>query len=79
MAAKLYALNLFFTNHKYITETFFLWTINTGNYSSLSNQKDADLCLKCNKICLAAEFRPDLLGSLHNVLPKHLAAMGAYF
>jgi len=29
-----------------ITETFFLWTINTGNYSTLGNQKGANLCLK---------------------------------
>jgi len=37
---------------------------NTENYSSLSNQKDANLCLKCTKIRLAAGLRPDPLGLL---------------
>ena len=26
-------------NYKYVTETFFQWTINAGNYSSPSNEK----------------------------------------
>jgi len=63
MAAKLRALNLFWPVqcYKYITETFFKWTINTGNHSSLSNQKAANLCLKCTKIRLAAGLCPDAL------------------
>jgi len=36
-------------NYKYITETLFQWTVNTGNYSSLSNQNGTNLCLKCTK------------------------------
>jgi len=32
--------------YKYITETFLSWTIITENYSSLSNQKGANLCLQ---------------------------------
>jgi len=41
-------------NYKiYITETFFSWTINTGNYSSLSNQ--------CTKLRLACLTVPSLL------------------
>ena len=32
-------------NYKYITETFLSLTINRRNYSSLSNQKGAHLCL----------------------------------
>jgi len=66
MAAKLRALNLFWPVqcYKYITETFFKWTINTGNHSSLSNQKAANLCLKCTKIRLAAGLCPDALRSL---------------
>ena len=51
-------------NYKYVTVAFFERTINTGNYSSLSNQKGANLCLKCTKIRLAAELRPDPLGEL---------------
>ena len=51
-------------NYKYITETFFYWTINTGNCSSLNNQKGANLCLKRTKIRLAAGFCPDPLGKL---------------
>ena len=53
-------------NYKYrpSTETFFQWTINTGNYSSLSNQNGANLCLKCRKIRLAAGLRPDPLRKL---------------
>jgi len=54
-------------NYKYITVTFFKWTINTGNYSSLSNQKGANLSLECTKIILAAWLRPN---------PDPLAAMG---
>jgi len=45
-------------------DTFFQWTMNTGNYSSLSNQKGANLCLKCTKIRLAAGLCPDLLEEL---------------
>jgi len=42
---------------------------NTGNYSSLSSQKDARLCLKCSKTHLAAWLCPDPLGS-PNALPR---------
>jgi len=45
----------------------FKWTINTGNYSSLSNQKGANLCRECTEIIVAAELRPN---------PDPLAAMG---
>ena len=45
------------TNYKYITETFFQWTINRGNYSLLfSNQKE-NLCLKCTEIYRLAAAR----------------------
>ena len=52
------------TNYKYITETFFEWTINTGNYSSLSNQKDASLCLKCSKNTSGGRAPPGPAGKL---------------
>jgi len=39
-------------------------TINTENYSSLSDLKDADWCKKMHQIRLAAVLCPDLLGSL---------------
>ena len=42
MAPKLCALNLFLArtmNYKYVTETFFWWTINTGNCLSLGSQR----------------------------------------
>jgi len=52
------------TNYRSIMETFFQWTVNTGNCLPLSNQKVADLCLKCTKIRLAAGLRPDPLGEL---------------
>jgi len=48
-------------NYKQITETFFYWTINTENYSSLSDQNGAYLCLKCIKVRLAAA--PELMRS----------------
>ena len=51
-------------NYKSLTETLIHWTMNTGNYSSLSNQKGANLCIKCTKICLATELRPVPLGEL---------------
>ena len=51
-------------NYKYITETFFEWTINTGNYSSLSNQKDASLCLKCSKNTSGGRAPPGPAGKL---------------
>jgi len=38
--------------------------MDTGNYSSLTNQKGANLCLKCTKIRLATRLRPDTLGEL---------------
>jgi len=38
--------------------------IDTGNYSSLSNQKDENLRLKCIKIRLAVGLHPNPLGSL---------------
>jgi len=47
-AAKLCAVDLFSAqtmNYKCITENFFEWTIITGNYSSLSSHKGANLCL----------------------------------
>jgi len=45
-------------NYKYITEHFFQWTIHTGNYSPLSNQKGANLCVKCTEIRLVAKPGP---------------------
>jgi len=51
-------------NYKYITETFFEWTKNTGNYSSLSNQKDASLCLKCSKNTSGGRAPPGPAGKL---------------
>jgi len=58
----------FFRPGQWITnksmETLFSWTIKTGNYSSLNNQKGANLCLKCTKMRLAAGFCPDPLGEL---------------
>ena len=61
------------TNCKYITETFFQWTINRGNYSLLfSNQKE-NLCLKCTEVRLAAARTR--WGSLR-ALPDPVAAMG---
>jgi len=56
-AVRFSALNFFSAgtlNYKYITETFFQWTVMTGNYSSLCNRKGANVCLKCTKIRLAA-------------------------
>jgi len=50
-------------NYKYITHrNLFQWTIITGNHSSLSTQKAANLCLKCTEIRLAAGLRLDTLG-----------------
>jgi len=46
--------------------------INTGNYSSLSNQNGANLCQKCTK------NTSGLLGEL-TALPLTLVAMGAEF
>ena len=58
----------FFRPGQWITnksmETLFSWTIKTGNYSSVNNQKGANLCLKCTKMRLAAGFCPDPLGEL---------------
>ena len=39
-----------------MVETFFCWTTNAGNYSSLCSQKCANLCLKCTEIGLAARL-----------------------
>jgi len=61
-------------NYKYITETFFQWTINTGNYSTLSNQNGANLRPKRTKLRLAAWLRlgplgdPDPLAAIVHVL-----------
>jgi len=61
-------LEMFFSagtmNYKRIAETFFLQTINTETYSSLSNQNGANLCLKCAKTRLVAALRADPLGEL---------------
>jgi len=57
-------------NYKYITETFFEWTIYTGNYSSFGNQKGAVIRTKCTRKRLAACW-----GSLC-AHPDCLAAMG---
>ena len=46
-------------NYKYITEIFFILTINTEHQSSLSNQQGANLCLKYTKMRLAAGLRSD--------------------
>jgi len=80
-AAKLCALNLLFSpgmNYKYITKTFFQWTINTGKYSSLSNQKGVNLCLNAPKYVLRPGSAQTCWGSLCSS-PDPLAAMGAYF
>jgi len=53
---------------------FLLMEINRGNYSSLSNQKDENLRLKCTKIRLAVGLHPNPLGSLC-ASPNLLAAM----
>jgi len=47
-----------------------------GNYSSLSSQRGAYLCIKCTKIRLAAGLRLEPLGE--NVRCPDLAAMRAY-
>ena len=67
-AAKLCAQFCFFFDRDnelqtYVTETL-TDRINTGNYSSLSNQNGANLCLKCTRIRLAARLRMDPLGEL---------------
>jgi len=38
--------------------------MNTGNYPPLSNQKGANLCLKCIKIRLVSGLHPDLLAEV---------------
>ena len=66
-------------DYKYITETFFQWTVNTGNYSSLNNPKGANLCLKCTKkyVLAAGSARSRWAYAFPHYTP--LAAMGAYF
>jgi len=64
-------------NFKYITETFFKWTIHTGNYSSLSNQKVAYSCLKYTKKRLAAELCPDPLLELMRCARPLATLLGA--
>lgn len=56
-------------NHEYITKTFFSRTMNTDDYSSVSNQKGANSCLKCAKLRLEAWLRP-------NRLPRPLSRNG---
>ena len=55
-----------------------LFAAGTMNYSSLSNQKGASICLKCTTIHLAAGLHLDLLGDLI-FCPDALAAVGAYY
>jgi len=55
-----------------------LFAAGTMNYSSLSNQKGASICLKCTTIHLAAGLHLDLLGDLI-FCPDPLAAVGAYY
>ena len=74
-AGKLYALNIFSAgtmHYTYITETFYR-TTNTGNWSSLSNQKGAKSCPKCTKIQLAAGLGPASQAELMR-FPDPLAA-----
>jgi len=62
-----------------ITETFFLWTINTGNYSTLGNQKGANLWLKIYQNTFGGRAPPGPAGGGANASPDSLAAMVAYF
>ena len=54
--------------------------MNTGNYSSLNNQKGANLCLKCAEIRLAAGLcaPPDPLAAVGDLLLRGRRE-GAYF
>ena len=66
-AARLCVLNLFYSRDNELQmyhSNFHLMDNNTGNYSPLSTQKFANLCLKCSKIRSAARLCSDPLGSL---------------
>ena len=61
--------------YKYITETVFGWTINTGNYSIVKQSNGCKFMPKMHQKSLAAWFRPDPLGELMHS-PRPISRIG---